>query len=418
MFGGEGKQWVLLVAGSKGWTNYRHQANVCHVYQMVHSNGIPDEQVVVMMYDDIAFSEQNPHPGKIINEPGGPNVYPGVLKDYTGEGVSVANFLAVLRGDEAGVNKQTEGHIKVLRSDEHDTVFVYLADHGSTGVFAFPSEFLHASDLVDTINDMARRQKFAKVVIYIESCCSGSMMLHLNKNVQAYGVAACLPHESHSACFYDEDRFTFLAGEFTSCWLFHSQTSDLARTTFQDQFVFLQQNITQSTPCQYGNKELSNLPISAFLGTSDLTTQTSRFTGPVTFQPTHITPSSEVPLIIQRHRIQRESDPAKKEALQKELDKLLQTRNLIKKAVQDIAKIACPEGGARILTDRRPLTRLADVKELAELFSHTFSGWCQDQLDGFVLSQIHVLVNLCESGVDVSRIKEAITTVSSLAEFQ
>ena len=47
-------------------------------------HGIPDENIVVMMYDDIANSKQNPFPGKIFNRPNGPDVYAGVPKDYTG----------------------------------------------------------------------------------------------------------------------------------------------------------------------------------------------------------------------------------------------------------------------------------------------------------------------------------------------
>jgi glycosylphosphatidylinositol transamidase (GPIT) subunit GPI8 len=46
--------WAVLVAGSKGWYNYRHQADVCHAYQILHKNGIPDTNIIVMMYDDIA----------------------------------------------------------------------------------------------------------------------------------------------------------------------------------------------------------------------------------------------------------------------------------------------------------------------------------------------------------------------------
>lgn len=84
MAAGNGKHWVMLVAGSKTWENYRHQADVCHAYQIVHQNGIPDEQIVVMMYDDIANNDHNPTPGEIINSPNGPNVYRGVPKDYTG----------------------------------------------------------------------------------------------------------------------------------------------------------------------------------------------------------------------------------------------------------------------------------------------------------------------------------------------
>ena len=30
----KGKLWAVLVAGSEGWDNYRHQADVCHAYQV------------------------------------------------------------------------------------------------------------------------------------------------------------------------------------------------------------------------------------------------------------------------------------------------------------------------------------------------------------------------------------------------
>ena len=46
--------WAVLVAGSNGWYNYRHQADVCHAYQILHKNGIPDSNIIVMMYDDLA----------------------------------------------------------------------------------------------------------------------------------------------------------------------------------------------------------------------------------------------------------------------------------------------------------------------------------------------------------------------------
>ncbi|KAK3559130.1 hypothetical protein QTP86_005035 [Hemibagrus guttatus] len=113
--GVQSKHWVLLAAGSTGWKDYNHQANVCHAYQVIHQNGIPDEQIVVMMYDDIAHNEKNPDPGKIINVPNGPNVYTGVPKDYTGEDVSAENFLAVLRGDSSAVKKT--GPKKVIQRE-------------------------------------------------------------------------------------------------------------------------------------------------------------------------------------------------------------------------------------------------------------------------------------------------------------
>jgi glycosylphosphatidylinositol transamidase (GPIT) subunit GPI8 len=89
----EGQLWALLVAGSNGYYNYRHQADVCHSYQVsrkwempysmhngirslqvVRAHGIPEENIVVMMYDDIAYNDLNPTPGIIVNAPNGTNV--------------------------------------------------------------------------------------------------------------------------------------------------------------------------------------------------------------------------------------------------------------------------------------------------------------------------------------------------------
>ena len=73
-----GSIWALLVAGSNTWMNYRHQvresdspshhtifmslsytqADVCHAYQVLHAHGVPDDHIVVMMYDDIANNEE------------------------------------------------------------------------------------------------------------------------------------------------------------------------------------------------------------------------------------------------------------------------------------------------------------------------------------------------------------------------
>lgn len=64
----DGKIWVVLVAGSNGYYNYRHQADVCHAYQIVHKHGIPDENIIVMMYDDIANNKENPKKGEVTFE--------------------------------------------------------------------------------------------------------------------------------------------------------------------------------------------------------------------------------------------------------------------------------------------------------------------------------------------------------------
>ncbi len=56
------------------------QADVCHAYQILSKGGLKDENIIVFMYDDIAFNRENPRPGVIINSPQGNDVYKGVPK--------------------------------------------------------------------------------------------------------------------------------------------------------------------------------------------------------------------------------------------------------------------------------------------------------------------------------------------------
>ena len=52
----EGTRWAVLIAGSNGYWNYRHQADVCHAYQMLRNGGLKEENIIVFMYDDIAYN--------------------------------------------------------------------------------------------------------------------------------------------------------------------------------------------------------------------------------------------------------------------------------------------------------------------------------------------------------------------------
>ncbi|KER18537.1 hypothetical protein T265_15995, partial [Opisthorchis viverrini] len=49
----QARNWVVLVAGSNGWENYRHQANVYRAYQIMKRNNISTEQIITFAYDDI-----------------------------------------------------------------------------------------------------------------------------------------------------------------------------------------------------------------------------------------------------------------------------------------------------------------------------------------------------------------------------
>lgn len=97
------ENWAVLVAGSSGYWNYRHQADLCHAYKALIKHGLHPERMITMLYDDVADAEDNPFPGELFNRPDGEDVYKGCAKDYVGNDVTPENFVAVLTGDSARV---------------------------------------------------------------------------------------------------------------------------------------------------------------------------------------------------------------------------------------------------------------------------------------------------------------------------
>ncbi|CAK9173172.1 unnamed protein product [Ilex paraguariensis] len=95
------------------------QVDVCHAYQLLKRGGLKDENIVVFMYDDIAWSLFNSRPGVLINHPNGPDIYAGVPKDYTGKDVTAKNIYAVLLGNKSAIKS---GSGKVVDSKPHDRI--------------------------------------------------------------------------------------------------------------------------------------------------------------------------------------------------------------------------------------------------------------------------------------------------------
>jgi legumain len=110
--------YAILAAGSDGYDNYRHQADLCHAYHVLIEKGFNPENIIVLMSDDVAESSENPFKGKLFNRPSGKNpgvdVYKGCKIDYKGKDVTPEVFKAVLRGDADFVMNRGNG--KVLMS--------------------------------------------------------------------------------------------------------------------------------------------------------------------------------------------------------------------------------------------------------------------------------------------------------------
>jgi len=269
------EQWAVIVAGSNGWYNYRHQADACHAYQIVSRNGIPAERIIVMQYDDIANHSQNPFPGQIFNEPASNkagDVYSGCQKDYSGMDVTAENFLNVLKGNETALKKVGSG--KVLKSTEKDHIFVYFVDHGATGVLAFPTgNFLEAADLKTSLEYMHEQKMYEKMVFYVEACESGSMFENvIGDDLNIYVTTASNAEESSWATYCPPDdkingveMNTCLGDEYSVNWLQDTDNNGMQHI-LQTQFETVRKKTVNSHVTQYGDVTIAKKPLGEFMG--------------------------------------------------------------------------------------------------------------------------------------------------------
>lgn len=405
----EGKNWAVIVAGSNGWYNYRHQADVCHAYQILHKNGIPDEQIVVMMYDDLAQNEDNPTPGIIINRPNGTDVYKGVLKDYIGDDVTPQNFLAVLKGDAASVKG---GSGKVLKSGPNDHVFVYFTDHGAPGLLAFPNDDLLVNDLMDAIQYMHKNQKYKKMVFYIEACESGSMMKPLPVDIDVYATTAANAHESSYACYYDEKRDTYLGDWYSVNWMEDSDVEDLTKETLAKQFKIVKSHTNTSHVMQYGNKTLSHLKVIEFQGN---TLGGARVAEPVSLPPVkehNLTPSPDVYLSVLKRKLMKTNDITLARGYVMEINAHLKVRKLLADTMRQVAETVVEDQLElqNIFDERQEITQHECYRNALTHFKTHCFNWHEQQYE-YALRHLFVLVNLCERGYPAQRIVAAVDKV-------
>lgn len=207
--------WALMVAGSSGWENYRHQADVLAQYQLLRANGVPDDRIILVMEDDLANAASPP--GVLQYEPEGENIYaPAPEVDYRLKDIDATDLLNILAGKSSGRLD------RVIESQQGDNIYVFIAGHGSRKGFFFGSgdplsvgsgTLLQPADLNATLRAMAGR--YRQVLLAVESCHAGALGEALTApNVLL--LAAANPYENslaHNRRLADgtwlADRFAF-----------------------------------------------------------------------------------------------------------------------------------------------------------------------------------------------------------------
>jgi ABC-type branched-subunit amino acid transport system substrate-binding protein len=229
---------AVIVGPSGGWKNYRHQADALAVYTLLRGNGVPDDHIILMVYDDVPTAPENPLKGDVHNIPKGTNIRPGADVDYAGSQVTATALKNVLAGTKSASTPV------VLESNASTDVFVYIASHGSPGGIAFRSDELFTTDdFTNVTNSMDRNQQYRQLVFVVDTCFGESIAMNATAPGILYLTGSAYNEPSLGAV-YDMDIKQWLSDEFTSRVMTILQSNP--DITFRQLYVAAYEKVTGS----------------------------------------------------------------------------------------------------------------------------------------------------------------------------
>ena len=246
-------KFALLYAGSNGWYNYRHQADIFTIYNLLLNRGFTASTIKLIAYDDIANDASNPFQGQIFHTTDHKtNVYPG-------------SSAIDIKGDFCTAQSLYDS-ITNLPTTAGDKVFIYYDNHGGPGLLGVPSgcgDDILAPPLSQALTTAADSNLWGQCLFLIEACYAGSTAETFTAANLAT-ITAANNAESSYAAVYDSAVGAYLSNEFINHFIaLCDESPDIDVGTL---YKSLKSKTTQSHVMYYGEESVKETDLSEFIG--------------------------------------------------------------------------------------------------------------------------------------------------------
>mmetsp|Transcript_16620 Transcript_16620/g.27547 ORF Transcript_16620/g.27547 Transcript_16620/m.27547 type:complete len:341 (-) Transcript_16620:94-1116(-) len=259
---------AVIVSSSRFWFNYRHAINALAIYDLIRSqgDGIPDENIVLMLADDMITNPRNPLKNEMHYDTAKHTslVDTATMQiDYRGDDVTVDNLRRVLLG-------KGEHGKRVLQTDANSNVLVYWTGHGGDSFFKFQDvEEITSTDIARLFQDM----EFQQLLFLADTCQAFTLGNAIDTVPGVYMLGSSLKGENSYAHHSDSDlglsvieRYTFQFIEFLKHVGANAMRTVSIQQAMVDHFDYQQQRAHVGVKRTEGTKPLSQVLLSDFFG--------------------------------------------------------------------------------------------------------------------------------------------------------
>ena len=242
-------QYAVLVQGSNGYINYRHQADVLSIYQSLRRGGYPDDHIILILDKDMANDAQNPERGVVRTSPSGPDLLGGTTAgsgigaaviDYNNADLTAADVADILAG------RQSDRLPVVVPQGEGNNVLFYWSGHGRSASRGGADEFVWRDASygngfsVGLLGQTARQMKFRKLLVVAEPCYGECVIRAVDGIPGVLAMSGANSQEqSWSDCWNDHAK-VWMCDRFSQN-LVNCLTSN-PDTSFRDLFLYCAQH--------------------------------------------------------------------------------------------------------------------------------------------------------------------------------
>ena len=258
-------QYAVLVQGSDGYINYRHQADVLNIYQALRRGGYPDDHIILILDKSIASHRANPEPGVIRTAPDGPDLLSGstvgsgisaAIVDYDSGDLSARDIADILAG------RASSRLPVVLPQDAGNNVLFYWSGHGRSQSQGGADEFVWRDTragqgfTASMLRETAEQMQFRKLLIAAEPCYGERVIRAVEGLTGVLAMSGASAAEQSWADHWNNDARIWMCDRF-SLNLVNCLT-DNPQSNFRDIFLYCAQHTLGShakivNAANYGN---------------------------------------------------------------------------------------------------------------------------------------------------------------------